>query len=216
MKRLLVATHNKGKLRELAALAREHGALLLSLDDAAFEARPPVAFPEEGGDYRENALAKARAAASQWGVPAIADDSGLEVDALGGAPGPFSARFGGPGLSDAERVEFLLEALRDVESERRSARFVCWMALALPPGTPGGDEALALGECRGAIALAPSGASGFGYDPVFVPAAGQLGDATPTHTMAELAPHQKNRISHRARAFAALAQTSTWGSWLST
>jgi XTP/dITP diphosphohydrolase len=187
--RVVLATANPGKLREVRALLGAAGLEVVGLD-----AIGPVALPEEGDDYEANALAKARAAARASGLPALGDDSGLEVEALDGAPGPRSARYGGPGLDDAGRTRALLAALAGVPPERRGARFVCVAALALP----GGEVATARGECAGRIAEAPRGSAGFGYDPVFEPTPGGP-------TMAELPPAEKERISHRGRAFRALA-----------
>lgn len=181
-----IATGNPGKVREIRAL----------LADVAVELRPfsgDLEFPEEGDAYEPNAVAKARTLADAWGMPALADDSGLEVDALDGAPGPRSARFGGPGLDDAGRVAHLLEMLREVRRERRTAQFVCVAALAHPDGR----VVTRRGVCAGRILTAPRGVGGFGYDPVFwVPERGAA--------MAELPASEKNRISHRARAFHAL------------
>jgi len=190
----VVATGNAGKLREIRALLADQPVELRSL-----EGLPPVAFPEEGGDYRTNAVAKARAVADQLGVVAVADDSGLEVDALGGAPGPFSARYGGPGLDDRGRLHALLVALEGVPAGQRGARFVCHVALVGPAAEP----ITSLGTCAGSIRTSPSGGGGFGYDPVFEPE----GEAA---TMAELSSGRKNQISHRARAFAALARAAGW------
>jgi XTP/dITP diphosphohydrolase len=181
-----LATGNPGKVREFAEILAD-----LSLD--LRPVTPDVVFPAEGADYEPNAAAKARTLAEAWGLPALADDSGLEVDALDGAPGPLSARFGGPELDDAGRVAHLLAALGEVPRARRTARFVCVAALAHPDGR----VVTRRGECAGRILAAPRGAGGFGYDPVFwVP---ELGAA-----MAELPAVEKNRISHRARALAAL------------
>ena len=185
---IVVATSNPGKLLEFRAIL---GELPLSL--RALSAFPEVVLPEEGEEYEANAVAKARAAARDTGRAALGDDSGLEVDALGGAPGPLSARYGGPDLDDAGRVAHLLEALRDVEGPARSARFVCVAALALPEG----GVVTARGECPGRILEAPRGDGGFGYDPVFeVEGRGR--------SMAELPAADKNRLSHRARALAQL------------
>jgi XTP/dITP diphosphohydrolase len=174
-------------VRELAELLEPHGIALASL--AEF---PDVALPPEGDDYAANAAAKARAAAQATGLAALGDDSGLEVAGLGGAPGPHSARYGGPGLDDAGRCARLLTELAASEGDR-AARFVCVAALALPDGT----FALGHGECAGRILGAPRGENGFGYDPVFQP---DGYDAS----MAELPPALKHRISHRGRALAAL------------
>ena len=188
-RRVVFATGNAGKLREVRALLASPELEIVGLDAVG-----PVALPEEGDDYEANAVAKARAVAQACGLPALGDDSGLEVEALGGAPGPRSARFGGPGLDDAGRVRHLLAALRGVPSERRAARFVCVAALALPDG----ETVTARGECAGWIAEAPRGTGGFGYDPVFEVAPGGP-------TMAELPADEKQRVSHRGRAFRALA-----------
>jgi XTP/dITP diphosphohydrolase len=188
--RLVVATANPGKVREIRALRAGFAAEVRGLGAA-----DAVAFPEEGTDYRVNAVAKARAAAGALGVAALADDSGLEVDALAGAPGPLSARYGGEGLGDAERVARLLAELAACVPGARGARFVCEVALA----TPAGGVDVARGVLEGRIAEAPRGAGGFGYDPVFVPEGGG------GLTLAEIPAEAKNRISHRARALAALA-----------
>lgn len=185
---IVVATKNPGKLREIRAILADLDEEWLTLRDF-----PSVALPEEGDDYAENALDKARTAARETGCVAIADDSGLEVDGLDGRPGPRSARYGGPGLDDGGRVEHLLEEMRALTGDRRSARFVCVAAVA----TPAGQTALARGECPGRILEAPRGGGGFGYDPVFESA--DLGAP-----MSELSEAEKNRISHRGRAFAAL------------
>jgi XTP/dITP diphosphohydrolase len=188
--RVVVATSNPGKLREIRALLEPLPARLVGLD-----AFPGLRLPAEGDDYAANAAAKARAAAAQSHCPALADDSGLEVEGLGGAPGPRSARYGGPGLDDAGRVARLLAELAGREGDARRARFVCAAALA----TPEGRVTTALGECAGRIAHAPRGEAGFGYDPVFeVDERGR--------TMAELRPDEKNRLSHRARAFRQLRE----------
>jgi XTP/dITP diphosphohydrolase len=186
----VVATTNAGKLREIQAIVGARSPLLRSLADY-----PRVVLPPEGEDYEGNALAKARAAAHATGLPALADDSGLEVDALGGAPGPHSARFGGPGLDDAGRVALLLRELAGAPAEKRRARFVCVAAWAAPDGL----ERSARGECPGVILDAPRGMRGFGYDPVFLPEG-------ESRSMAELEPERKNALSHRARAFRALLQ----------
>ena len=187
-RQVVVATSNPGKLREIRAILGE-----LPLELVGLEAVPGARLPAEGEDYAANAAAKARAVAATAGRPAVADDSGLEVEGLDGAPGPLSARFGGPGLDDAGRVAHLLDRMRGLEGEARRARFVCVAALA----TPGGDVVTARGECRGRIRDRATGAGGFGYDPVFEPE----GEG---RCMAELPAAEKNRISHRFRAFRAL------------
>lgn len=183
-----MATENSGKVREFAEILGDRDFTLCDLSAVG-----PVRFPEEGGDYQENAVAKARAAAEQLGEIALADDSGLEVEGLGGAPGPYSARFGGRGLDDSGRVAHLLERLAEVPGASRRARFVCHAALA----TPAGDVERAWGECVGTILDAPRGSSGFGYDPIFQPEGS-------SETMAELSAARKNELSHRAQALRAL------------
>ena len=187
--RLIVATGNQGKLREFREILQAQGGALGTLADV-----PDVVLPDEGAEYEPNAIAKARAVAEQAGIAAVADDSGLEVDGLDGAPGPLSARYGGPGLDDAGRVSHLLSELSAKPGAARTARFVCVAALA----TPDGRVITARGVCEGEILDAPCGGGGFGYDPVFKP----LGHAV---TMAELPVEQKNSLSHRGRALAALA-----------
>jgi XTP/dITP diphosphohydrolase len=185
----VVATRNAGKLREIRALLEPLPLRLVGLEEL-----PALDLPEEGEDYAANAVAKARAAAAATGSPALGDDSGLEVEGLGGGPGPHSARFGGPGLDDAGRVALLLAELAGREGADRRARFVCAAALALPDG----EVETAFGSVSGRIASAPRGRCGFGYDPVFeVDAQGR--------TLAELPAEEKNRLSHRAQAFRALA-----------
>lgn len=186
---LLLATANRGKRAELAALLAPLGLALRSLAEIEGCELPP-----EGDDYERNAIAKACAAARASGLPALGDDSGIEVAALGGAPGAHSARYGGPGLDDAGRTRRLLEVLARSGSPDRGARFVCVAALA----TPAGAVSVARGECRGTILAAPRGMDGFGYDPVFRPDGYE-------RSMAELPAALKNRISHRARALEALA-----------
>ena len=190
----VVATGNAGKLQEIRALLAPH-----PLEVASLAGLPDVVFPEEGSDYGANAVAKARAVATQLGRVAVADDSGLEVEALNGAPGPLSARYGGPALDDRGRVETLLRALEGVPVSRRGARFVCHVALV----TPNDAVVTAVGVCQGVIRTSPSGSIGFGYDPIFQ-AVGE------TRTMAELGDARKNAISHRARALDALTRTAAW------
>ena len=189
--RLVVATLNAAKGAELAQLL-EDGVPFQVVTLGAL--RPDAVSPAETGtSYAENALLKARAAAVLTGDLTLADDSGLEVDALGGGPGIHSARYGGPGLSDAERTRQLLAALEGVESGRRTARFRCVIALV----EPGGREQLAEGVVEGIIAHAPRGTAGFGYDPVFIyPPLGR--------TFGELSDVEKAKVSHRGRAIAAV------------
>ncbi len=188
LREVVVATGNPGKLLEFRAIL---GDLPLAL--RALDAFPEVLMPEEGDDYEKNAVAKARAACEGAGRAALGDDSGLEVAGLDGAPGPYSARFGGPGLDDAGRVDALLEALAARDGADRNARFVCVCALALPDGRVFTSR----GECAGSILESPRGGLGFGYDPIF------LVDGT-ERSMAELAPARKHALSHRGRALADL------------
>ncbi len=182
---LLIATHNQGKLREYRQLLAGLPFAITSLAEQGIEA----AVPEVGKTFAENAALKAQAYAALSRSLTMADDSGLEVAALGGEPGVQSARYAGEEASDAERIALLLSRLRDVPWEERRARFRCVIAIAEPQG----NVRLAEGEVGGFITFAPKGREGFGYDPVFyLPELGR--------TMAELAPEEKNRISHRARA----------------
>lgn len=189
--RVVVATSNPGKVVEIRALLGD-----LSAEVCSLAALPPVDFPEEGGDYTENALGKARAVAEQLGELAVADDSGLEVAALGGGPGVRSARYGGPGLDDAGRLARLLAEMAAAKSPDRSARFVCVAAAVAPDGR----SITARGVCVGRILAQPTGSGGFGYDPVFV-ARGQ------TRSMAELDSVAKDALSHRGNAFRSLKAT---------
>ena len=187
---IVLASSNPGKLREFEALLGGFGVMLRIASAAEL-----AALPEEGGEYEANAVAKAQAVARASGLPALADDSGLEVDGLGGAPGPHSARFGGPGLGDAERAQRLLAALSERPGTSRKARFVCVAAFARPDG----ECWTRRGECPGLILEAPRGSGGFGYDPVFQPE----GHAV---SMAELDPAAKHALSHRGHALRALVR----------
>ena len=182
--RLLVATTNPGKQREYRALLREIPAEIVFPDELGIT----LEVEEDGATFRENAAKKAVALARESDLLALADDSGLEVDALGGGPGVRSARYAGEGADDPKRRAFLLEKLRGVPVPRK-ARFVCVIAIA----SPAGEVTYAEGECRGEITFSERGSNGFGYDPVF-----QL-EGRP-QTMAELSPEEKNKVSHRARA----------------
>ncbi len=183
--RVVIASANPGKLREFRALFPP----CIELVSAG---ELGVALPPEtGATFAENALLKARALAQATGLIAVADDSGLEVDALGGRPGVLSARYAGEGATDAQNVARLLEELRDVPPERRTARFRAVVALVAPDGR----EALCEGTVEGRITLQPRGEQGFGYDPVFEPLG--LG-----RTFAEMTVEEKNRLSHRAQAAA--------------
>jgi XTP/dITP diphosphohydrolase len=187
--KLLIATNNPGKIQEYQELLAD-----LPLD-ITFPNQEGLALEveETGETFEENARLKATAYARLSGLVTLADDSGLEVEALGGAPGVRSARYAGPGASDVDRYQKLLAALDTIPPDRRSARFRCVIALALPDGR----TRTADGICQGTIGLSPRGEHGFGYDPIFIMA------GCDGQTMAELAPEVKNRISHRARATAA-------------
>ena len=187
---LVLATFNPGKLRELSALLAAPGRRLRALAEFAGATEPH----ETGATLLENARLKADAAVRLTGLPAIADDTALEVDALGGAPGVRSARFAGEEATDAENVALLLELLREVPHGRRAARFRTLCVARFPDGSERTGE----GVLEGTIALAPRGSGGFGYDPVFEVAG-------TGHTLAELDADAKNAISHRARAARALA-----------
>lgn len=185
MPELLLASANPGKIREYRSLLDGLGYRILTLAD-----RGAAGVVSESGDsYEENASLKAAAHAASAGLVTVADDSGLEVDAINGEPGVYSARFAGNDATDWDRVQALLARLDGVPWEERSARFKCVIAVA----TPGGQLELCRGECQGIIALEPRGAGGFGYDPIFyLPDLGK--------TMAELPLEVKNQVSHRAKA----------------
>ncbi|GAA1711667.1 RdgB/HAM1 family non-canonical purine NTP pyrophosphatase [Isoptericola hypogeus] len=203
--RLVLATHNRKKLVELRAILRAQPGLDALPDDAVVTAAD-LGVPEpveDGVSFVENALIKARALAAATGLPAVADDSGLSVDVLGGAPGIFSARWAGRHGDDVANLELLLTQLGDVRDEHRGAAFVCAAALV----TPDGREEVCLGEMPGTLARAPRGEHGFGYDPIHVPAeqAPAPDGSAGTRTSAELSPDEKNAISHRGKAFRTLA-----------
>jgi XTP/dITP diphosphohydrolase len=190
-----VATHSAHKLRELRELLRlEHGELV-SLADFAITDEPI----EDGETFRANAAIKARHGVRASGLPTLADDSGIEVDALGGGPGVRTRRYAGPQATDADNNARLLTELAGLPPERRGARYVCVLALALPGDAgPRGGQPLTFtrGTCRGRIATEPRGTGGFGYDPIFEPASEPPGG----RTLGLWTPAEKNRISHRARA----------------
>jgi len=187
--KLLIATHNPGKAREYRALLAGLPLELVWPDELGLD----LQVDEAGSTFEENARLKALAYARASGLWTLADDSGLEVDALGGAPGVHSARYAGPGASDADRYRLLLERMAGVPEGQRQARFRCVVALASPEGQVWTAE----GKVEGVIAWEPRGENGFGYDPVFyMPDLGC--------TMAELPREEKNRLSHRARAVEAI------------
>ncbi|MBM4423310.1 MAG: XTP/dITP diphosphatase [Chloroflexi bacterium] len=183
--KLIIASNNAGKIKEIAEILGDLPLDCLSLKEAGISQE----VVETGDTYAANALLKAIAACREANLPTLGDDSGLEVDALGGRPGLYSARYAGPNAGNAERWAKLLSELKDVEWEKRTARFRCAVALA----APGREPQVVEGACEGIIAFAPRGSGGFGYDPLFF---------MPDHncTMAELPKEVKNRVSHRARA----------------
>jgi XTP/dITP diphosphohydrolase len=185
---LALATKNPGKIQEILEICSEWPVKWLTADGVDW---PDI---EETGDtYRDNALLKAHGVARVLGVPAVADDSGIEVDALGAGPGVRSARFAGEHATDGENLSLLLARVADVDDAGRTARYRCVAACAWPDGR----EVVADAACEGRITLHPRGDGGFGYDPAFVP-------ESETRTMAELAPEEKNLISHRGKALRAL------------
>ena len=181
--KVVLASHNQKKMVEMKAILSQMGVEVLSQAEVGMDLEPE----ETGTTFEENARIKAQAVMQATGLPAIADDSGLMVDALGGDPGVYSARYGGPGLDDTGRWQLLLKNMAG--ESNRACKFVSVICCAFPDG----GEVMARGECPGILAQGPSGDGGFGYDPIFyLP---QLGK-----TMAQLTPAEKNQISHRARA----------------
>ncbi|HRQ39037.1 MAG TPA: XTP/dITP diphosphatase [Chloroflexota bacterium] len=186
VKKLLVATHNKGKVREFAEMMQDMDIAWLGLDEVGVTED----VPETGNTFRENAVLKAVTYAQMRGLLTLADDSGLEIDALGGAPGVYSARYGGTELTHAGRYELVLQQLAHVPESARTARFRCVIVVA---DAHGRILAEADGVCEGLIAHSPAGSGGFGYDPVFfMPEMGK--------TMAQLSSAEKHQVSHRGRA----------------
>ncbi|MFF5567293.1 RdgB/HAM1 family non-canonical purine NTP pyrophosphatase [Streptomyces sp. NPDC012623] len=191
MTRLILATRNAGKLIELKAILADAG---LPHELVGADAYPEVPDVKETGvTFAENALLKAHALAAATGLPAVADDSGLCVDVLGGAPGIFSARWSGVHGDDRANLDLLLAQLADIAPPHRAAHFACAAALALPDGT----QRVVEGRLEGTLRPAPSGTGGFGYDPILQPSG-------ETRTCAELSAAEKNAISHRGKAFRAL------------
>lgn len=183
--KVVLASHNQKKMVEMKAILSQMGVEVLSQAEVGVDLEPE----ETGTTFEENARIKAQAVMQATGLPAIADDSGLMVDALGGDPGVYSARYGGPGLDDTGRWQLLLKNMAG--ESNRACKFVSVICCAFPDG----GEVMARGECPGILAQGPSGDGGFGYDPIFyLP---QLGK-----TMAQLTPAEKNQISHRACALA--------------
>jgi XTP/dITP diphosphohydrolase len=194
--RIVLATRNEHKVAELRRILNETGMDAELIGTDAYPALPEIA--ETGTTFAANALIKARAVAEHTGLPAVADDSGLCVDALNGMPGIYSARWAGVHGDDAANLTLLLAQLQDVPENRRSAHFQCAAAFV----TPDGDERICEGTLDGLITQAPRGANGFGYDPIFVP----MGEV---RTTAEMSAAEKDAVSHRGRAFRALAPLLT-------
>jgi XTP/dITP diphosphohydrolase len=194
---LVVATRSPHKVRELRELLHPARAGLLSLDDLGIVDD----VPETGKTFETNARQKARAYARLTGLPVVADDSGLEVDALDGGPGVRSKRYAGQHPTDLANNRKLLAALEGLPAERRGARYVCVLALAVPGPDGSVEIRTARGTCRGRIATVARGTGGFGYDPIFEPAQEPVGG----RTLGEWSADEKNRISHRARAARRLA-----------
>ncbi len=184
--KLVIATGNKNKILEIKDKFSDAGHLeIIPLSE--FSGVPDII--EDADSFSGNAMKKARVIRDFTGLPSMADDSGLVIDALNGEPGVYSARYGGEGLSDIERYNLVLEKMKNIPDEERSARFVCSIAIAMPDGREFSTE----GICEGRVAIVPGGKNGFGYDPIFyIPEYGR--------TMAEITLEIKNRISHRGKA----------------
>lgn len=187
--RLLVATRSEHKLRELRGLLSLERADLVTLDQLGVDGDPV----EDGRTFRTNAAIKARSGLRATGLPTLADDSGIEVDALDGAPGVRTRRYAGDDATDADNNALLLRSLAGLPVEQRGARYVCVLALALPGGA---SLIFTRGTCRGRIAVEPRGTRGFGYDPIFEPSSEPPGG----RTFGLWSPEEKDRISHRGRA----------------
>jgi XTP/dITP diphosphohydrolase len=188
----VLASNNSGKLRELAAILGPLGYELITQSSLGIDTPP-----ETGATFAENALLKARHAARLSGLPAIADDSGIEVDALGGRPGVYSARFAGEGATDLANLQKMLDELQNVPPDRRTARYQCVIAFARSADDPA--PLIAHGSWEGRVLAAPRGTGGFGYDPIFQPTGLEL-------SAAELSAEEKNARSHRGEALRALAR----------
>jgi len=186
--KIIAATKNKNKLREFGEILKDFE--IVSQEEAGVD----IDVEETGSTFEENSMLKAKAIFDATGITAIADDSGLCVDALGGAPGVYSARYGGEGYDDEGRVQLLLKNMKDVPDSERSARFVCAITLV-------GNEGIitARGECEGKINYAPIGENGFGYDPVFYM-------EEYDKTTAQMSPDEKNAVSHRGKALRIFAE----------
>ena len=190
--RIAIASRNTHKLREIGRICADWPVEWLTVEN---HEGPWPDVEETGSTYLENALLKARAGAAALGEPALADDSGIEVDALGGRPGPRSARFAGEDATDQQNLDELIRALKGIPSSGRTARYRCLAVLAFPDGR----EVHAEGTCEGTLVARPRGEHGFGYDPIFVPEGRDV-------TMAQITDEEKDRISHRGRALRALGE----------
>ncbi|MDE6732564.1 MAG: XTP/dITP diphosphatase [Oscillospiraceae bacterium] len=189
-KRLIIASNNAGKLREFKELLEPYGFDVISMREAGFNEE----IVEDGDTFEENAHIKARAVFEATGEPTIADDSGLEIDFLGGAPGVYSARYAGEGATDKDRCKKVLDEMHGVEHELREARFVCTIYFIYAED----DEYSVRGEVNGYIGDKPHGKNGFGYDPIFM--------VNEDESMADLDEEEKHKISHRAVAFGKLSE----------
>lgn len=186
MEKVILASRNKGKIKEIGDILGRYDMTVVSRDDAGL----PIDEVEETGEtFEENSYIKAKAIIDVAGVPTVADDSGLMVDALGGAPGVYSARYAGENCTYEDNNRKLLDALADVPDEKRSARFVSVITMLWPDGR----KIVARGECEGRILTETRGEGGFGYDPLFVPEGYDI-------SFGEMSPEEKNKISHRAKA----------------
>ncbi|WP_017472765.1 XTP/dITP diphosphatase [Amphibacillus jilinensis] len=191
MDKILIATKNKGKVKDFKTLFNKQGIEVISLLDLDEEISD---VEETGTTFEENATLKAEAIAEIMQMPVLADDSGLAIDALDGAPGVYSARYAGMEKNDQKNIEKVLNELKNISEQERTAQFVCALALA----DPNGDTVIKQGYCKGHITLEPIGDQGFGYDPIFKP-------EHYSYTMAQLTPEQKSAISHRGQALHKLA-----------
>ncbi len=186
METIVAASRNKHKIVEIEAITKSFGMMIISRDEAGI---PPIEVEEDGETFEENSLKKAKEIQKLCGKVTIADDSGLMVDYLDGAPGVYSARFAGEDSNDSKNNEKLLKLLEGIPEEKRGAKFVSVITMIFPDG----EVIVARGECKGKIIESPVGTNGFGYDPLFVPDGYE-------QTFAQLKSEEKNKISHRARA----------------
>ncbi|WP_079530451.1 XTP/dITP diphosphatase [Halobacillus hunanensis] len=192
MKELVIATKNKGKVDEFKEMFAKYHITVKSLMDFDQKVADII---EDGDTFEENAIIKAETIAEQFQIPVVADDSGLEIDALNGAPGIYSARYAGEKKDDFKNVEKVMNELSNVPEQDRTARFVCAVAVA----RPGQKTFVERGTCEGRISMAPAGDNGFGYDPIFIPSGSD-------RTMAEYTSDEKNSISHRKHAILKIEQ----------